>query len=428
MAKPKYQTLSGMYDILPQDRKYFRKILRTVKDISEFYGFKRIETPILEKSGLFEKSTGASTDIVEKQMYEFKTKGGDSITLRPEGTPPIVRAYIEHGMKSWPQPAKLWHLGPYFRYERPQAGRNRQFWQFGLETIGAGAEDPIVDAETIQIFYKILEKLKFENLIVEINSIGDSKCRPYYKKLLKNYLEPHLSELCPDCKRRFKKNPLRILDCKEKMCRGIINQAPQIIDHLCKKCHRHFKKTLEFLDQIEIPYHLNPYLVRGLDYYTRTVFEIVGNHQKENDPPSLSLIGGGRYNNLVKILGGEETPGFGGAAGMDRIVELIKDKPVRLGGKRSPKLFLAQLGKKPKGESLKLVEKFREANISIAQAISKDSLKSQLKLADKIGVKYTLILGHKELTQDKIIVRNMETGKQRTLRLKNITKKMKKRI
>ncbi|MBI2038345.1 MAG: histidine--tRNA ligase, partial [Candidatus Nealsonbacteria bacterium] len=273
MKKLKFQSPTGMHDILPEEQKYFEKISDVVKDTADFYGFEKIDTPILESAELFLKGVGMSTDIIEKQMFLLRTKGGDTLALRPEGTSPVARAYIEHGMMNLPQPVKLWYLAPFFRYEHPQAGRFRQFWQFGFEILGEFS--PALDAQVIQIFYNILKELKLKNLVVQVNSIGDSACRPYYKKILVSYFKTRVNSLCSDCRRRLKENPLRILDCKEEKCQRIVAGSPQIIDHLCEPCHRHFKEVLEFLEEMGLPYHLNPYLVRGLDYYTKTVFEIV---------------------------------------------------------------------------------------------------------------------------------------------------------
>ena len=407
-----------------EDQKYFQKIYDVVEAIASFYNFQKIETPILEEIELFSRGIGLSTDIVQKEMFSLKTKGGDVLTLRPEGTASIVRSFIEHGMQNLPQPVKLWYWGPYFRYERPQSGRYRQFWQFGLEILGEGS--PVVDTQIIQIFYNILKELKLKNLIVEVNSIGDSACRPYYKKLLVSYFRGRIESLCQDCKRRIKENPLRILDCKEEKCQRIVSQGPQIIDHLCEDCHQHFKEVLEFLDEIELPYHLNPYLVRGLDYYTRTVFEIYV--EGERGRAIGALAGGGRYDALVKILGGKDTPAVGGAGGIERIISLMKEKAIRFKKEKVSQIFLAQLGNLAKRKSLKLIEDFRKEGIPISESLGHDSLKAQLKIADKIGVKYTLILGQKEAMEGTILIRDMASGRQETVKLEKIVKEMKKRL
>jgi len=442
--KSRFQLPTGTHDILPEKQKYFREIYKTVKNIADFYKFGEITTPIIEEAELFSKSVGLSTDIVKKQMYTFRTRGGDWLALRPEGTAPVVRSYIEHGMHTLPQPVKIWYFGPFFRYEKPQAGRYRQFWQFGFEVLGE--KNPAIDAQIIQIFYKILEGLKFKDLVIQINSIGDFQCRPYYKRLLAGYLKSRQSALCPDCRRRFKENPLRIFDCKEEKCQKVVEFAPQTIDHLCKECHDHFKEVLEFLDNLDLPYQLNPRLVRGLDYYTKTVFEIfpvkeepalastileTEEKNKNNTVSFLStnaLAGGGRYDALVKILGGKDTPACGGAAGIERVIELMKIKKIKTPQSVKPKIFLAQLGKKAKRESLRLVEEFREAKIPIGAALDKDSLKAQLKLADKMGAKYTLILGQREATEGDILIRDMKTGKQKTSKIKGIVSEMRKKV
>lgn len=413
-----------MHDILPEDQKYFQRIYNAVENLADFYGFKKIDTPILEDTELFSKGIGLATDIVGKEMFTLKTKGGDYLTLRPEGTASTVRAFIEHGMSNLPQPVKLWYLGPFFRYERPQAGRFRQFWQFGFESFGE--QSPIIDIQIIQIFHNVFKELKLKNLVTEVNSIGDSQCRPYYKKLLVSYFRSREGGLCSDCKRRLRENPLRILDCKEEKCQTIKSQAPQLIDHLCEECHSHFKEFLEFLDEIELPYHLNPYLVRGLDYYTKTVFEII--ETGEEGKKMGSLVGGGRYDALPKLLGGKDIPAVGGASGIERMIAVMKEKGLKFPEPASPKVFLAQLGNLAKKKSLKVVEDFRKERINIAESFGRDSLKAQLTRANKIGAKYTLILGQKEALDGTILIRNMESGEQDTVKIEKTAGEIKKRL
>ena len=425
--KIKYQSLNGMHDILPEDQIYFNKIRKTVESIADYYGFEKIETPILEFSEIFQKAVGNDTDIVDKEMYTFRTKGGDHVCLRPEGTAAVMRSYLEHGMHNLPQPVKLFYMGPFFRYERPQAGRFRQFHQFGFEIIGE--ESSSIDSQIIQMNYEVLKELGFKNLAIEINSIGDSECRPYFKKILTSYFKSRRSSLCSDCQRRLKQNPLRILDCKEEKCQRVKASAPQTIDHLCDKCHAHLKQVLEFLDELELPYILNPYLVRGLDYYTRTVFEI-----SETIPGGApegkslgTLVGGGRYDNLSKILGGRDAPGCGSAAGIERMVSLMKNLEEKVvSTKPKPKIFLSQLGQLAKRKSMKLFEEFREAKVPVAESFSKDSLKAQMRSANKMGIKYVLILGQKEALEGFITVKNMDTGSQKNIKLDVIVKEMKK--
>ena len=424
MRKPKFQTLTGMHDILGEEQKYFQKIFDVSKNIADFYAFEKIDTPIIEYSELFEKGTGSFTDIVQKEMYSFRTKRGDLVTLRPEGTPSIVRAYIEHGMQSLPQPVKLWHFGPFFRHERPQAGRYREFHQIDFDILGE--ESPVIDAQIIQIFYNILKELKIKDIIIEINSVGDSQCRPYYRKLLVSYLKNREGLLCSNCRKRLKENPLRILDCKEERCQKVVGQAPQMIDHLCDECKQHFKGVLEFLDDMQLPYNLNPYLVRGLDYYTKTVFEIYQDTEEGRKQGALSA--GGRYDRLVKLLGGRDTGACGGSLGIERVVNIMKNMGLYPFHPSSPRVFLAQLGALSKQRSLKLFEEFRKAKIPAAESFSKDSLKTQLRIADKIGVDWTLILGQKEVFEEVIILREMKTGKQETVKIDKVVEIIKKKL
>ena len=421
----KFQSPTGMRDIFDTELRYFQKIEKTCQEMADFYDFKKIETPILETSSLFEKGTGQSTDIVTKQMFVLRTKGGDLLTLRPEGTPSVIRAYLEQGMENLAKPVKLWYLGPFFRYERPQAGRYRQFYQAGFEVLGS--DSWITDAQIIQTFYNILKNLGLKNLIVEVNSIGDSQCRPYYKKVLVNYLKSYRNSLCSDCKIRLRINPLRILDCKDEKCQRIIKKgAPQILDHICKECSNHFKNVLETLEELQIPYNLNPYLVRGLDYYTRTVFEFF--HESEEGKSQGAIVAGGRYDDLVKLLGGKPTPACGGALGLERVVNLIKKESKKISKPSPTKIFLAQVGTLAKRKTLKLFEEFLKEKIKVGESLNKDSLSLQLKIADKMNVKYVLILGQKEALEGKIIVRDMEQGSQRTVAIGKVVKEMKRKI
>jgi len=422
--KPKIQSPTGMHDILPEEQVFFQKIFNVSQEIARFYGFQKIDTPVLEHIELFIKSIGSATDIVEKEMYVLRTKGGDELALRPEFTPGVARAYIQHGMFNLPQPLKLFSFGPLFRYERPQAGRYRQFHQVNFEIFGE--RNPVMDAQIIQILYNILKELKIKNIIVHINSIGDSQCRPYYKKILVNFLRSKSSALCADCRRRLKINPLRVLDCKEEKCQRVIMQAPQLIDHLCDECKTHFKKVLEYLDEVEIPYHLNPYLVRGLDYYTKTVFEIF--EEGEEQKRQSALGGGGRYDNLIKFLGGKPTPACGGALGVERVVIVLKEKIKKEVSFSQPKIFLAHLGELARKKALKLLEEFRRKKVWVGESLGRDSLKAQLKIADKMGVKYSLILGQKEALEGTIILRDMEKGTQKLIKLEKVVEEVKKKL
>jgi histidyl-tRNA synthetase len=425
MTKIKLQSLSGMHDILPEDQPYLKKINKSVESVANYYNFQRIDTPILEQAEVFVKGAGTATDLIEKEMYTFRTKGQDLVALRPEFTAGIVRSYIEHGMYNMPQPVKLWTTGPCFRHERPQAGRYRQFLQFNLEAIGD--KNPSIDGQIIQMSYDILKDLSFKNISIEVNSIGDSECRPYFKKILTSYFKSKRSSLCADCQRRVKENPLRLLDCKEEKCQRIKAGAPQIIDHLCEACHAHFKQVLEFLDELELPYTLNPYLVRGFDYYTKTVFEIV--EKSEEGANQGSLVGGGRYDGLVKLLGGRDTPAMGAAGGVDRIINLMKTRELKSDKKQEkPEIFLAQLGQMAKRKSLKLFEEFRAAKIPVAESFSKDSLRSQLNTANKMGIRWVLIFGQKEALESFITLRDMDNGVQKEITLDKVVEEMKEKI
>ena len=424
---PRFQTPQVMHDVLPEDQPYIERISGVVKDVADFYGYARIDTPMLEDAALFEKGIGVTTDIVEKQMYFLRTKGGDVLAMRPEFTAGIARAYIQHGMINLPQPVKLYSTGPLFRHESPQAGRFRQFHQFDFEIFGE--QSPANDAQIIQMFYAILRELKFSHLIIEVNSIGDSQCRPYYKKLLVNYLRPRQYSLCVDCRRRMKENPLRILDCKEEKCQRVRSQAPQIIDSLCDECKNHFKQLLEFLDEADLPYHLNPHLVRGLDYYTKTVFEIfVETEGDQGEGKTLALAGGGRFDTLVKLLGGKDVPATGAAAGMERIVSLLKEKQLFTPPTPQYRIFLAQLGDAAKKKSAKLLEEMRKAKLNVAESVGRDSLRAQLARADKLGAEFTLILGQREVLDNTIVIREMAKGTQETVKLEKVVEEVRKRL
>lgn len=425
--KQRLQAPTGMHDILPADQPYFERVYETAKELATFYGFSRIDTPLVEDAQLYEKGTGIATDIVEKQMFLLRTKGGDVLALRPEFTPGIARAYLQHGMLNLPQPVKLYTSGPVFRYEHPQAGRFRQFHQADFEVFGD--QSPAIDAQIIQIFYSLLKELKLPHLTIEVNNIGDSQCRPYYKKLLVNFLRARQYSLCLDCRRRMKTNPLRVLDCKEEKCQRVRVQAPQVIDHLCEACKTHFTSLLELLDEADLPYHLDPYLVRGLDYYTKTVFEIVAERATPQDsgkPPALA--GGGRLDNLVKVLGNKDVPCSGAAAGIERIVGLMKELGITPQTAPLPKVFFAQLGESAKKKSIRLLEELREANIPVAESLGRDSLRAQLARADKLGVALTLILGQREVLDNTIVVRRMDNGAQETIKIDKVVEEVKKRL
>jgi len=308
MRELKIKIPAGMYDILPAEQKYFQKIFNTVKEVADFYGFEKIDTSILEQAELFKKITKYSGNIFQKEIYTLRARQSDLLCLRPEPCSTIARAYIEHKMKNLPQPVKLWFWGSFLRHKKLKDKEYRQKRYFGFKSLGE--KDPVIDAQIIQIFYIILKELKFENLIVEINSLGDSLCRPYYRKLLVSYLKNRRELLCSYCKETFKENPLMVLGCPNKKCREAVKNAPQMIDRLCNECKIHFKNVLEFLDEMKIPYNLNPYLVGDMDFYTNTVFRIYQEFPENNQEYHLheTLVKGGRYDKLIKILGSKDTP------------------------------------------------------------------------------------------------------------------------
>jgi len=419
-----FQAPKGMHDILPEDQKYWRYILKKAEGLLEDYSFEKIETPILESTELFLRGVGETTDIVGKEIYTLKTKGGDELALRPEGTAPTARAYIENGMQVRPHPIKLYYVEPMFRHDQPQQGRYRQFHQLGVETLGDTSE--AVDAELLFLAHKILESIGLHNYNVHINSIGDQNCRPIYIRALKDYYKTKAKKICAQCRVRVKENILRVLDCKEEICRDVIKDAPQMMDFLDDECRLHFKHVLEFLDEAKIPYILNPHLVRGLDYYTRTVFEFIPD---ENASSQSSVLSGGRYDKLVETIGGPKTPAAGWAMGLERLILALKEKNVnvpQIGIK--PKVFLAQLGDVAKRRSLLLFEEVRKAGIEIKSSLGRDSIKGQLRIANKLGVKFALIFGQKEAIDGTVILREMDTGVQENIPLEKIVDELKKRL
>jgi len=424
ISKIKIQAPRGVHDILPEDQKFWGKIYSIANQVLVGYGFKRIDVPVFEDVRLYLRGTGQTTDIVQKEMYTFKSKSGETFALRPEFTPGIVRAYIEHGMKNLSQPVKLYTTGSLFRHENPQAGRYRQFHQINWEIIGD--ESPVSDVQVIQVFIGILKKLNLKKFTFYINSIGCPICVPKYKKNLLSYYRGYLNRLCPDCKRRFKENPLRLLDCKKDKCRKLIDKAPQMLDFLCEECHNHFKGVLEFLDELDIPYQLSPQLVRGIDYYTKTVFEFYESSKETSSQGAL--MGGGRYDNLVEMFKGKPTPGVGAASGIERLVNVIKKQDIKVSEKENPKVFLIQLGDLGKKKCLKLFEEFQNKGIKIGEAFSKPSIKAQLKAADKEGVEMALIMGQREALEGTIIIRDMKSGAQETILLSRVINEVKKRL
>ncbi len=411
----------GMRDIQGREYYDYQGFFEKASEVAIYYGFRPIETPILEREAVFTSSLGVGTDIRDKEMYTLKTKGGDHLVMRPEGTAGVMRAYIENGMQALPQPVMLYYYGPYFRHENPQRGRLREFRQFGLEVLGSSKS--INDALIIRTIVIILTEAGFKNLSVEVNSIGDKGCRGPYVRELTNYYKKHLSALCSNCKERIKSNPLRLLDCKEASCQEIRIGAPNPLSSLCDDCRSHFKEVIEYLEAMGISYVINNYLVRGLDYYTRTVFEIMDvTTDEQGKTNSLALASGGRYDLLARNLGSKkDVPSVGGGIGVDRVIQSPSHKSIDPRILKKPKVYFIQLGSEAKLKSFGIIEVLRKAHIRIAQSLSKDGLGQQLSIAERTGAAYSIIFGQKEAIDDTVIVRNMSTRSQETVKLADLT-------
>ncbi len=423
------QTPRGTKDILPEDQKYFKFIQEVIEKQAGINGYEKIETPIFEYQSLFVKGVGEDSDIVEKEMYEVKRLGEEKpkekekLILRPEYTAGVARAYIEHGMKSWPQPVQLYYFGPVFRYSRPQRGRLREFWQFGFELLGA--DDPATDAWMISLAYTICKSLHLTDCVILVNSIGCRSCRPTLKAALKDFFDKKKAILCEDCKRRLESNPFRVLDCKNKACQKIASQAPPLIDQLCIKCKNHFKQVLEFLDEAEIPYDLEPTLVRGLDYYTKTCFEVV---LKSDLGRQNTLGGGGRYDELIRLYEGPNTPAVGMAFGIERIIDILKKQKVQIKKSEKPQIFIAQLGEEAKKKAVSLLDLLQSEGISARAALAKSALKSQLKMANKLDAAICIIIGQREVVDGTAIIRDMREGVQEVVEQEEVLDRIKRKL
>ncbi len=418
------QLIRGMRDILPIDHIYWKKAANKAEDLAAAYGFDYIETPIVEDTSLFVRGVGRATDVVEKELYSWDTVGGEHVSLRPEATASLVRAYVQHGMLNQPQPVKLWYMGPMFRHDRPQAGRFRQFYQVGFECLGEA--DPVIDAQIIVVAWNFLKELGIE-ANVKINSIGTPECRTNYKNALVSYFRSKRNKLSEDDKRRLLKNPLRLLDSKDPNIQEMKAEAPQIIDWLDEESKTHFMRVLEYLDEVGVPYQLDPYLVRGLDYYSKTVFELFANSDDQELAQS-ALGGGGRYDGLVELLGGRPTPAAGFAIGLDRLVSRLKEKEPTAVEERQTDVFLAQLGEMGRKKAVALFEEFRQAGIPISEAFAKSSIKGQMEMANKRGAKYVIIVGQKEVLDGTAVIRDMDSGTQEIVDVKKVVNEIRKKL
>lgn len=396
----------GTKDILPETSGQWQYIETTARTICTNYGYSEIRTPIFEHTELFLRGIGETTDIVEKEMYTFTDRGDRSLTLRPENTAAVVRSYLEHKLYAGPQPVKLYYMGPMFRYDRPQAGRYRQFHQFGIESIGAAG--PGIDAEIIVLAVQFLRQLGLTELKLLINSVGCPKCRPVYRSTLQNFLQDKLPMLCGDCQSRFDRNPMRILDCKNTACTAHTQGAPQVADCLCEECSSHFEGLKMLLDAAGIEYTLNPRLVRGLDYYTKTAFEI----QYAPLGAQSAVCGGGRYDGLIAECGGQTTPGIGFAIGLERVLLALEKQDLLGSMKTEIDVFVAPLGQAAQATAFGLLCKLRLAGLSADMDYLNRSLKAQLKYASKYPAKFVAIIGNDEVEQNKVMLKNMLTGEQ----------------
>lgn len=411
------QTLRGFKDILPEEQKYWFWLEKNFQDIVHAAGFERIILPTMESTDLFKRSVGEFTDIVIKQMYTFKDLGGNSATLRPEGTASVVRAYIEHGMRVLPQPVKLYYWGPMYRYERPQAGRFREFYQFGWELFGD--DDPMTDAMLIQSVVRYYQKLGLRDVVVKINSLGTPKSRTKSIAALEKFLTPHKKDLCEDCKLRLKKNTLRVLDCKVIKCKELMQEAGNILmDNLDQDSKKRFTKVLESLDDMKVEYELDSNLVRGLDYYTHTIFEVV----LKND--ELALGGGGRYDGLVKLLGGIDTPAIGYAGGVERTIDALKLQSVLVPEMAKTDVFVVQLGDRAKAKAIEIISDLEQAGLRVSSLMGRGNIQAQLKMSSQLNSPFTLIIGDQEVHDKNVILRDMQDRSQETVIDRNVVKRV----
>ncbi|MEN9338610.1 MAG: hypothetical protein RI945_335 [Candidatus Parcubacteria bacterium] len=434
MIKEPLKSLKGMNDIIGEKYYQYQGMFEKAQEIAVYYGFKPIETPALEKEEVFVRGVGEGTDLVDKEMYNFRTKGGDRVILRPEYTSAVMRSYIESGMMNLPQPVMLYSYGPLWRHDNPQKGRLREFRQFNLEILGT--EKSMADALIIRTLMTILKEYGFENLIIDINSMGDKEDRNTFTKELVSYYKKHIGKMCRDCQSRIQSNPLRLLDCKNEECQKYKELAPASLNYLSNDSKQHFKEVLQYLEEMGIEYRINNTLVRGLNYYTHTVFEVIkiekevdeeGKEVENGKEREITLTGGGRYNYLGRELGSKkDIPAVGTALGIDRILMFKECKDLTPRILKKPKIYFLQLGFEAKLKSLSIMEILRENKIPVYQNLSKDSLSAQLANADKIGTPYCIIFGQKEAMDGTVIVRDMKTHSQDTVKIEKLSEYLKK--
>ena len=416
-----YKAPRGTSDILPHEQQQWDYVKDVATTLAKSYGYQLLETPIFENTNLFSRGIGQTTDVVEKEMYSFEDRGGESLTLRPEGTAPVCRAYLEHGMHNLPQPVRMFYLCPIFRYERPQSGRYREHHQFGVECIGD--IDPSIDAEIIAMAWNLMNSLRLTNLSLLINTIGDSKCRPSYIEDLKLYYSEQIDKLCSDCRNRLNRNALRLLDCKKTDCIRIADSAPQILDHLCSECLDHWHQLRNHLDYLSIPYTVNQKLVRGFDYYTRTVFEI----QPAEEGAQSNICGGGRYDGLMEQIGGPPTPGIGFGVGIERLIINLERQNISIPTFPPASVFVAHIGNEAKSMALMLSQRLRQKGIDTILGPTDRSLRAQMRYVNSVDIPFAIIVGEQELQNDVVILRDMTIGEQTELTIEEAIAKVKKR-
>lgn len=405
------KAIKGTKDVLPKEVHKNQYIEATALDIAEKFGYKEIRTPMFEHTELFQRGVGDTTDVVQKEMYTFDDKGGRSITLRPEGTAGAVRSYLENGLCNEALPQKVCYVGPCFRYEKPQAGRLREFHQFGVECFGTAS--PLADAELISLGKSIFDTLEVKDISLEINSIGCPTCRAEYHKALKEYFSSRKDELCDTCRDRLDRNPMRILDCKSPVCSEIAKDAPVVLDYLCEECNEHFKKVQEYLKSMHIDYTINPKIVRGLDYYTKTVFEFITN----SIGAQSAVAAGGRYDGLVDELGGQKTPSLGFAMGLERLMMLMEAQNAPFPDASAPDLFVVALGDKATLKAVEIVKDMRAEGFTALMDLNQRSVRAQMKYADKLGAKFNIVIGDNEVENGTAKLKNMNTGEETDIAL-----------
>jgi len=406
-----YQSPRGTQDILPEEQPTWSHVLRRIEHLTQLYGYERLGVPTFEDTAIFARGIGAGTDIVDKEMYSFQDRGGDNLTLRPEFTAGIVRAYIEHGMHTRPQPVRVYGLGSCFRYERPQAGRYREHHQLSLEALGE--MDPALDVEIMTMTWALYDDLGFTDLAFQINSIGCPKCRPAYLDRLVSYYRDHEAAICEDCQRRLVSNPMRLLDCKATGCQPIADAAPATTDYLCDECREHFSDLRRYLDLLQRPYTLSHRLVRGLDYYTKTVFEVWA----ADIGAQSSVCGGGRYDVLAELLGGPPTPAVGVGIGIERIILTLKAQGIAVPQPPRPVAAVVYRGEVAKEVALRLLADLRAASVPVTATYGARSFKSQMKQADKSGAAYALLIGDDEVAAGAVTLRDLAAGEQEAVPL-----------